>query len=575
MLQEFLREIDVTYDCLIAGQDRTDEFYSKWGVANFLGETYQELLKKEDKKDKGSVYTPKEVVDFMVKDLISLEEYKKNTYIKILDPSCGGGYFLLYVYNMLVEFAKELGIEKPNEHVIKNNIFGYDIDSSAIKITSIELYRKSRVLPQNIILKDFILDCKEQFDFIIANPPYMGHKIINGDYRNKIAVNFRDVFYDKGDLSYCFIKKAIDSIKTGGRFLFFTSRYLLEAQNAEGIRKYILRSGTVNKIIDFYGLRVFKGAGIDNIIIDFSKTNELDKIDYIRFTTLEKNINDIFEDINRKKYNYTKHVEVLKREIENGRWQFLNSIEKSILNKIKGVEIGQFANTYQGIITGCDDAFIVSMEDAEYLNIEKELLRPWIKSKNIKKFTVEYADKFIIYSNLIDDEYKYNNAIEYIGRFRQRLEKRRECKNGFRKWFQLQWGRDLTIFEDKKIVFPFKANSNRFAIDRGNLFSADVYALVINGMFREIYSYEFLAGVLNSSIYEFYIKTMLKKLGDDLYEYYPYNLIRIKIPDFIKDVEDIVLKQGKTNIEEIDNILIEKFNITNREFEEVKFWLNS
>jgi len=91
-----------------------------------------------------------------------------------------------------------------------------------------------------------------------------------------------------------------------------------------------------------------------------------------------------------------------------------------------------------------------------------------------------------------------------------------------------QWGRKQEIFEESKIVFPFKSNRNKFAFDEGSYFSADVYALRLKG--NTNYSYEFLLFLLNSNLYEFYFKTFAKKLGEDLYEYYPNNLMKLKIP---------------------------------------------
>ena len=44
------------------------------------------------------------------------------------------------------------------------------------------------------------------------------------------------------------------------------------------------------------------------------------------------------------------------------------------------------------------------------------------------------------------------------------------------------------------------------------------------------YTYDFLLYILNSKIYEFYFKTFAKKLGEDAYEYYPNNLMKLCIP---------------------------------------------
>ena len=44
------------------------------------------------------------------------------------------------------------------------------------------------------------------------------------------------------------------------------------------------------------------------------------------------------------------------------------------------------------------------------------------------------------------------------------------------------------------------------------------------------FSYEYLAYLLNSDIYDFYFKAFGKKLGDKQYEYYPSYVMRIKVP---------------------------------------------
>ncbi|SEF55223.1 adenine-specific DNA-methyltransferase [Caloramator fervidus] len=569
MLKEFLKDLNDAYNKLLNGEEDL-YIFQKWGS---LGEAYQNLTKKEDKKRSGSVYTPFEIVKYMIDTSINFEDYKKNPFIKILDPSCGGGFFLIYVYQKLLDYAKILNIENPQEHIIKNNIYGIDLDDSAVKITILELFKLSKIVSKNILNKDFLFELKDKFDVIIGNPPYMGHKMLEHGYREKLKSYYSDVFYNKGDLSYCFIKKSIDLLNNNGRLVFFTSRYLLEAQNSEGIRNYIIKNASLEKIVDFYGVRVFKNVGVDNIILYVLKDNKKE-VEYFKvLPNVKANINEIFDDVNNRLNVFTKRVTVLKNELEEGGWNFLNSLEKNIINKITGIRLGEIAKCYQGVITGCDKAFVLTYEEAERLKIEKNLLKPFIKSSEVERFKVRKGNRVLIYSNLIDDYGKYLYALNHIGKFKDKLLKRRECKKGIRKWYELQWGRSLELFESKKIIFPYKSSNNRFAIDKGNFFSADVYALKLFGLYESLYSYEFLVGVLNSSIYEFYLKTLLKKLGDNLYEYYPYNLLKIRIPEYIKEIEMEVLKEKEVNVKVIDEILIDKFKITKKEFEQVKFWV--
>ena len=184
-------------------------------------------------------------------------------------------------------------------------------------------------------------------------------------------------------------------------------------------------------------------------------------------------------------------------------------------------------------------------------NIEKNIIKPWIKSSYIEKNEVLRRDSYIIYSDSIKNIQEYNNAIAHIGLHKNKLLSRRECQSGIRKWYELQWGRNQNIFEGEKIIFPYKASSNRFALDKGSYFSADVYALTLKE--NVPFTYEFLLYLLNSKIYEFYFKTFAKKLGEDAYEYYPNNLMKLCIPDMI-DVKN-----------RDENYLYEYFNLSEEE----------
>lgn len=582
MLKDFLEDIRKIYTEIVKGSNPgIEEFKKKWDIVNGIGDRYQSLWKKENRKDTGSFYTPSEIVDFMVDEMILRVDYTKNPYIKIIDPSCGGGCFLISLYERLYNMAIDAKIENPARHVIMNNIYGYDIDENAIMITTIELYDRSGYYSKNIVHGDFLKDDTGNFDVVIGNPPYMGHKVLKGDYRKSLYSMYGDVFSDKGDISYCFIKKSIDSLNQNGVLCFFTSRYMLEALNGENIRRYLMKSGQVERIIDFYGVRVIKGVGVDNIILEFKKGCCGEAIDYYRLKgDAAGKGRDVFEDIRGQKREFKRdykgqlstYIGVNSKDLADEGWSFLSPIEKRVIDKIKGLELSTICESYQGIITGCDDAFVLSMEDAEKLKIEKELLKPWIKNKNVERFRVSNGNEMLIYSNIIEDEENYKNAISYIGRHRERLEKRRECLNGKRKWYHLQWGRDREIFEGKKIIFPYKASSNRFAIDEVSYFSADVYAIRINPIFERAFSYEFLVGVLNSSIYEFYVKTMAKKLGDNLYEYYPNKIMHLLIPDYIEEIEREVTSGGEDLRERIDCILNEHLGINSKEYSMIRSW---
>jgi adenine-specific DNA-methyltransferase len=334
-----------------------------------------------------------------------------------------------------------------------------------------------------------------------------------------------------------------------------------------------MSSGSLISIVDFYGVRIIKGVGVDNIIIKFEKSEYSGQSDFYRVKSTAKGMGqEVFYDIINKQEKYVKHININTNNLKNEGWSFLNDIETSIINKINGFELSTFCESFQGIITGCDDAFVISGDEAKRLNIERELLKPWIKNKNIREYNITHSDEFLIYSDMIKDEKTFPNAIDYINRYRGRLEGRRECTRGMRRWYELQWGRKPDLFEGSKIIYPYKASKNRFALDRGNYFSADVYAIKIKDMFINTISYEFLTGILNSSIYEFYIKSIAKKLGDDLYDYYPNKIMTLKIPENLSSIEQEVMNPGSSTRYNIDMILLDYFNMNLDEYSVIRSW---
>ncbi len=101
---------------------------------------------------------------------------------------------------------------------------------------------------------------------------------------------------------------------------------------------------------------------------------------------------------------------------------------------------------------------------------------------------------------------------------------------GIRSWYHLQWARKESSFEQEKIIYPFKSKENRFALDKDNsYFSADVYFFTIKEEFKSLISYPYLLTILNSKVYQTYMQAFLKKMGNSIYEYYPYRLLETYI----------------------------------------------
>ncbi len=529
------------------------EFKSTVTHNNFIpAKLYELLLTSKEKKMLGQVYTPFHIVESMLSETFEVEKINKD--MKILDPSCGGGYFLIEALKKIRDKAVQESLDIDDKYILENMVYGIDIDNFSIFLTKMGLIFNSCLTSAdfNIINTDFLTCCDDlnaSFNIIIGNPPYIGHKQIRKEYKHLLKNRYPEVFYDKSDISYCFFKRGKELLKVNGILCLITSRYFMEAMYADKLRSYIKNNFSIISIVDFNGFKAFKGAMISPAIITLSnKILNKNMFSYVKY-----NIDNL--KIDNFSYGQTK--------LENKGWIILNESEERLFHRIENqcnTYIRNVCNIKQGIITGLDKAFIVGDEEIEKYQLENVLLKKWIKNSNISKTNISYKNLYIIYTNMIENEEEYPNTMKYLQPYKDILINRRECKKGLRKWYELQWGRIQSDFESPKILFPYKSDSNNFCFDKGEYYcSADVY--FINELHGDL-SFEYLQNYLNSNIFEFYFKCQAKKVGSNLFEYYPnkLNFMKIYLPDekLGKNIYDL----GKISI---DNFLEKVFNISVRE----------
>lgn len=655
---------------------------------NVLGDVYEKFLDRQTRKALGQFYTPDFVIDYILKNTVEEVDVKENPFVRILDPSCGSGHFLISAYNLLRKkfednlfalkeryaeeeydikvkgiFKKVKGIdywkkENIHYHILKYCIFGADIDDFAIQLTTINLLLKdlnnitdelniiqcdslvrweedynwnelkkqlneeyiiekhiskdlfgNEIISEHKVTRDTYvikyrnllgLDDKEvlnkveaeellkkcefwsnSFDYIIGNPPYIGHKDLTKPYKEFLRKFYNEIFSDKSDISYCFIYRFMHKKFLNKKISFITSRYFLESVTGLNLRRYIKNNIKIDSILDFYGVRILEDIGVDSVIFSLDNNVSVNDDSAINVTKINidaKNINEeeLFEIIinNAKHFAFEKFI-INQNKLRDAGWMLVPDNIMKLINKIENrcqLTLDDICDSYQGIITGRDRAFIVTPEIINSEKIELNLIKPWIKNSYVKKYNITKENLYIIYSNSISNIQEYPNAIRFISYEKEKLMNRRECINGLRKWYELQWGRVQDIFDGEKVIFPYKASSNRFALDSGSYYSADVYAIVIKQDKKQLISYYDLLGILNSRIYEVYFKSFAKKLGDNLYDYYPNTVMRLNMPtnfeknkvgDYVKSIIEEYNKITSNTIEFLEfknsNLILEKY----------------
>jgi anti-sigma28 factor (negative regulator of flagellin synthesis) len=167
--------------------------------------------KPEVRKAGGVYYTPQYIVDYIVKNtvgkLIENKTPKEVSEIKIVDPACGSGSFLIGAYQYLLNWHKDLYTQNGKQskghkdnpltptgelttaekkRILLNNIFGVDLDSNAVEVTKLSLLlkcmegeTKETIEAQTKIFHDRILPT-------LDNNIKSGNSLIDLDYYNSV-----------------------------------------------------------------------------------------------------------------------------------------------------------------------------------------------------------------------------------------------------------------------------------------------------------------------------------------------------------------------------------------------------
>ena len=329
----------------------------------------EEFDKKESKRKKdGIFYTPKYITKYIVEstmnawiedkkkelgeeNLPELQEkdfkydlYKKNysknfrkhvefwekfreelRKIKIIDPACGSGAFLIEAFDFLLKYNQMIDdkifnmtgtknlFDDTTKEILENNIFGVDLNKESVEITKLSLWLRtadkdktlatlennikcgnSLISDKNLSEKGF--DWKEEFpevfkeggfDIVIGNPPYV--IIFDKKLKKNLEENY-ETFRRNNDLYSAFFNKGIEILKENGKLGFITPNSFISGDYFKNLRELLINYQIV-EIINFGNKLIFEDANVYSAITILNKTFAKD--DWIMKSGIENIIGKI------------------------------------------------------------------------------------------------------------------------------------------------------------------------------------------------------------------------------------------------------------------------------------------
>lgn len=465
--------------------------------------------KPEVKKAGGVYYTPKFIVDYIVKNtvgkLIEGKTPKQIEKIRILDPACGSGSFLLGAYQYLIDYhlgyyrdhpkdatTLSLNIYMPfnpedfalplheKAKILRNNIFGVDIDAQAVEVTMMSLYlkalegergilpRKQHLLPalgnnikcgNSLIGYDiidpslsplskggmqggfFALDDEAKdrinpfdwnsktagfgeilesggFDAVIGNPPYVRQELL-GDFKDYFQQHY-EVYHGTADLYAYFIEKGVSLLRKDGLFSYIVANKWMRANYGEPLRKW-MKKQRIEEITDFGDLQVFETATTYPCILRMRKGAAANKFSATQVKTLD--FNDLADYVSENSYT------VNKTALSDEGWSLVNEQAQSLLTRLQGVGVllGEYVKgqMYRGVLTGLNEAFIIDADTRKEL-IKKdrksaELIKPFLFGRDIKRYEEPNTKSYLIFTRRGIDIKKYPAIEEHLLPFKKQL----------------------------------------------------------------------------------------------------------------------------------------------------------
>ena len=410
---------------------------------------------------------------------------------------------------------------------------------------------------------EWMFGVADGFDIVIGNPPYIQLQN-NGGELAKLYENCNySTFARTGDIYCLFYERGWQLLKKEGHLCYITSNKWMRAGYGEKTREFFANKTNPMLLIDFAGVKIFESATVDTNILLFSKSNNLHET--VCAVTNKQNKDSV-----KNLSDFVQQQNSICDFATSDSWVILSPIEQSIKKKIEavGTPLKDWdINIYRGVLTGCNEAFIIDSEKREEIlaNCQTEderqrtaeLIRPILRGRDIKRYG--YVDNGLYLINThngirgriprikIED---YPAVKAHLDQYWDRIATRADKGDTP---YNLRNCAYLEDFSRPKIVYPETTQGAYFAFDDKGLYIDKTCFMLITD------DAEYLQHTLSSRLFEFAYKRIFSsvELGEHGYQYNKHALVKLPV---IKPHKSFILDGNN-----VDEQIYKLYGITNEE----------
>jgi hypothetical protein len=377
------------------------------------------------------------------------------------------------------------------------------------------------------------------FDVVIGNPPYIRAESL-GNIKEFLKDNFK-VFVPAGDIFSYFYEMSSMVLHRNG-ILCFINNTFDKTTAGKKLRQYVSNNFAVEKYVDFTSVVIFQEATTYPVVLlAYKGSNNKEYFDYYKVNEAQFSDKDsLFRSSNFSKKRQSSLV--------LSGWNFRNEFDDIVLTKLKSLDTiySQFGKSYRGIITGLNEAFIISERVSD-----SEILKPIFEGKDIRKWFTTVPDKWIIVFKCKSTKEAFGelseiNALEkmkvsYPELFSHLLGFQEKAKIRYDKgeyWWELRNCAYYDLFLKSKIIFPNLQKNNKFVFDESGTFLNAPAVFVPTDE-------KYLVGLLNSKVIWFFLKSICVIRSGGYIEVKPQYFDQIPIP--------VISNEGKATLTDLVN----------------------
>ena len=283
MLKDYVSELDDAL-CVKAVElfSKTDMMLSMESIVELL----EQIVPEGEKKEKGIVYTPREIKEYIISRVCQTKNAPT-----VIDPSCGCGAFLVTAAQYIHQKFNMSYCD-----IISQNIFGIDIDDSAISKAKLLLEllacanneygeKTFNFLCANALNPKTVFKARKWqsigFDCVVGNPPYVRFRNMSDESKSFLK-HWTSADTGNVDLYMPFFEVGMSLLKKGAVLSYITPNSYIQSVNGRKLRAFLTLQNHPITIVDFRDAQVFKNVTSYTCITTIATSAKDSVIKYVR-----------------------------------------------------------------------------------------------------------------------------------------------------------------------------------------------------------------------------------------------------------------------------------------------------